>query len=90
MAGWALDCSRRRLGFIKLVLLATTTKMSHLASLPPEILHHILEWLSPEELVLLRRVSRLFYAYIKGNWSLHRAVYTRNFVGYFLASARPR
>ncbi|KJZ79142.1 hypothetical protein HIM_01293 [Hirsutella minnesotensis 3608] len=49
--------------------------MTHLTSLPPEILHDIFRWLSPRDLLLLHRVCRVLRDYVRGNNSLCRDVY---------------
>ncbi|QGI77569.1 hypothetical protein CEK25_004298 [Fusarium fujikuroi] len=43
--------------------------------LPAEILHHILQWIAPADLIILPRVSKGFYAVVKTNHKLYRDVY---------------
>ncbi|CVK99982.1 uncharacterized protein FMAN_02652 [Fusarium mangiferae] len=43
--------------------------------LPAEILHHILQWIAPADLVILPRVSKGFYTVVKTNHKLYRDVY---------------
>lgn len=56
------------------------TETSHLTALPAEILHNILQWIYPADLVVLPRVCRLLYEYVKGNQTLYRAVYLETLV----------
>ena len=49
--------------------------MASLISLPAEILHHILQWTLPADLVSLPRVSRAIHSFIQGNQKLHQDVY---------------
>lgn len=48
--------------------------------LPAEILHHILQWIAPADLVILPRVSKGFYAVVKTNHKLYRDVYMNTLV----------
>lgn len=53
----------------------------NLTNLPPEILHHILQWLQPADLIVtLPRVCRSLNAFTKGNRNLYRANYLHNLV----------
>lgn len=53
----------------------TPTTMPRLVSLPPEIVHHIVQWLTPAELVELPLVCRALSGFVRGNSKLHQDVY---------------
>ncbi|KAM5348214.1 hypothetical protein ACJ41O_008038 [Fusarium nematophilum] len=46
-----------------------------LTALPAEILHHILQWLTPTDLITLPRVCSALNTFTKGNRKLHHDVY---------------
>jgi hypothetical protein len=48
--------------------------------LPAEILHHILQWIAPADLVVLPRVCTAFRTVTKGNHKLCRDVYMNTLV----------
>jgi hypothetical protein len=52
--------------------------------LPAEILHHILQWISPADLVVLPRVCSAFNRVTKVNKKLYRDVYTNTMVSGFI------
>lgn len=54
--------------------------MSQIESLPPEILHGILQWVEHDDMATLPRVSRTFHSFIKGNKRLFKYVYLHNLV----------
>lgn len=49
--------------------------MPLLTQLPPEILHNVLSWVEPQDLLTIPRACRFLYQYIKGNMALARDVY---------------
>ncbi|KAF7543558.1 hypothetical protein G7Z17_g10638 [Cylindrodendrum hubeiense] len=49
-----------------------------LTNLPSEVLHLVLQWLDPADIVILPRVCSLLYAFTKGNKALCRAVYLKH------------
>ncbi|KAL7922238.1 hypothetical protein ACQKWADRAFT_292859 [Trichoderma austrokoningii] len=53
--------------------------MPQLATLPNEVLHNILQWLTPKDLVSVPRVCRALHSYLKGNQKLYRDVYLHHF-----------
>ncbi|KAF4957770.1 hypothetical protein FGADI_2902 [Fusarium gaditjirri] len=70
-------------------ILSKTTQLNHkiihtmdgpkatapILQLPAEILHHILQWIAPADLVILPRVCRAFFNTVKKNHKLYRDVY---------------
>ncbi|KAF4975139.1 hypothetical protein FZEAL_8038 [Fusarium zealandicum] len=46
-----------------------------LTALPAEILHHILQWLAPADLISLPRVCSALHVFVKSNRKLYRDVY---------------
>lgn len=54
--------------------------MSTIETLPPEILHHILQWLYPNDLLVLPRLSRTFHSFVQGNKRLCKDIYLNNLV----------
>lgn len=54
--------------------------MSQIESLPPEILHGILQWVEHEDMATLPHVSHTFRSFIKGNKRLYKYVYLHNLV----------
>ncbi|KAH7249036.1 uncharacterized protein BKA55DRAFT_594856 [Fusarium redolens] len=73
----------------KIHVLSKTTQLSHkiirimdslnavapILQLPAEILHHILQWIAPADLVILPRVCKAFHTVTKVNYKLYRDVY---------------
>ncbi|PTB80497.1 hypothetical protein M440DRAFT_1397867 [Trichoderma longibrachiatum ATCC 18648] len=53
--------------------------MAHLTTLPNEILHNILQWMSPRDLGSLPRVCRALHGFVKGNQKLCEDIYLHNF-----------
>ncbi|KAL7789066.1 hypothetical protein V8C37DRAFT_411418 [Trichoderma ceciliae] len=53
--------------------------MSHLTTLPNEILHNILQWLTPRDLGSLPRVCRALRSFVNENHKLCQEVYLHNF-----------
>lgn len=51
--------------------------------LPAEILHHILQWITPADLVVLPRVCSAFNRVTKVNKKLYQDVYTNTMVSGF-------
>jgi hypothetical protein len=51
--------------------------------LPVEILHHILQWITPADLVILPRVCSAFNRVTKANKKLYQDVYTNTMVSGF-------
>jgi hypothetical protein len=54
--------------------------MPQLTTLPNEILHNILQWLTPKDLGSLPRVCRALHSYVKDNQKLCHDVYLHHFV----------
>lgn len=54
--------------------------MAHLTTLPNEILHNILQWLSPRDLGSLPRVCRALHGFVTGNQKLCEDIYLHTFV----------
>lgn len=78
----------------KIHILSKTTKLNRkiihtmdgpnatvpILQLPAEILHHILQWIAPADLVILPRVSKVFQTVTKVNHKLYRDVYLNTLV----------
>jgi hypothetical protein len=78
----------------KIHVLSKTTQLSHkiirimdslnavapILQLPAEILHHILQWIAPADLVILPRVCKAFHTVTKVNHKLYRDVYMNTLV----------
>ncbi|KAK7420852.1 hypothetical protein QQZ08_010181 [Neonectria magnoliae] len=54
-------------------------EMRTLTSLPPEILHNILQWLLPADIAILPRVCSFLRSTVQGNSTLCRHVYLNHF-----------